>query len=113
MRRTQFAVVPASARVSYGAQGEGWHATIADLERPPNMSDATMFLACYVMISRARSFDGLLFLRLAKRSELGIGAPQHLLDEVNRLLVVEKSSTAALKAYLERICGGMCFVYLG
>ena len=52
------------------------------------------------MLTRARSLQGLLILRLPKREDLTRGAPKHLVAEVNRLLRLEKSSTAALKRRL-------------
>eukprot|EP00973_Karenia_brevis_P042010 5816312-Karenia_brevis.AAC.1 len=70
VRRTQFSVAPASSRIVYNAQGEGFDAIIVDLARPPSMSAEVHWLACYVMLSRARSLEGLLILRLASRSEL-------------------------------------------
>ena len=57
VRRTQFQVIPASTRVVYGAQGEGWDAASVDLARPPNMKKFIHWLACYVMLSRVRSLD--------------------------------------------------------
>ena len=35
VRRTQFEVLPADARIVYSAQGEGFDATIADMEKHP------------------------------------------------------------------------------
>ena len=42
------------------------------------------------MLSRARTLEGLLILRPATFEELNRGAPQYLLDEVDRLLSLEK-----------------------
>ena len=53
------------------------------------------------MISRARSLDGLLLARLAERSELEAGAPQYLLDEIDRLLKLERQSSADRRKYLQ------------
>ena len=100
VRRTQFAVIPASARVSYGAQGETWDAVVGDVRRPPGMSDEILWLSCYVIISRARTLEGLLFTRLCERKELEAGAPKYLVEEIDRLLHLEQTSTKALYAYL-------------
>ena len=101
VRRTQFAVVPASARVSYGAQGEQWDAVVGDLRRPPRMSSDLLWLSNYVIISRARSLEGLLFTRLCEKEELEQGAPRYLVEEVERLLQLERHSTIALLGYLK------------
>ena len=103
IRRVQFAVLPADTRVVYGAQGENWDATIPDMKKPPSMDDGTHWLACYVMLSRARTLEGLLILRPATYAELNRGAPQYLLDEVDRLLKLEKASTEDLKEYIENL----------
>ena len=100
IRRSQFRVVPASARVVYAAQGESWDAVVADLARPPRVSVSVHWHGCYVVISRARSLEGLLLLRLATRAELGKGAPEYLIKELDRLLALEKESTDTLQRYL-------------
>ena len=90
VKRVQFPVFDASVRIVYGAQGEDFKAVVADLERPHDMSADLFWLACYVMISRAQSLDGLLFTRLCARTALERGAPKYLLNEVDRLLEIEK-----------------------
>ena len=74
-------MVPASVRTVYAAQGESWYAVIADMKKPPRMSPDLHWLACYVMISRARTMEGLLLLRLPQREELNQGAPPHLMSD--------------------------------
>ena len=86
-------VAPADTRIVYGAQGETFDAVVADMQRPPRMDRDTYWLACYVMISRARSLDGFLVLRPAVLKELSRLPPQYLLDEIDRLLSLESSST--------------------
>ena len=103
VRRIQFPVVPADVRTVYGAQGENWDAIIADMERPPNMVVGTHWLACYVMISRARTLEGLLILRPATFAELNRGAPEYLVKEIDRLLRMEQTSTDDLRKYLEKL----------
>eukprot|EP00973_Karenia_brevis_P067150 9338084-Karenia_brevis.AAC.1 len=64
------------------------------------MSAEVHWLACYVMLSRARSLAGLLILRLATRSELSAGAPSYLIDAVERLLQLERDSTGKVRDHL-------------
>eukprot|EP00973_Karenia_brevis_P027774 3828243-Karenia_brevis.AAC.1 len=64
------------------------------------MSAEVHWLACYVMLSRARSLEGLLILRLASRSELSAGAPSYLVDAVERLLQLERDSMGKVRDHL-------------
>ena len=103
VQRLMLPLVPASVCIVYGAQAEGWPAVVADLERPPHMSPETHWLANYVILSRAFDIDGLLLLRNTTRASLEAGAPQYLLDEINRLLQLERQSTALVSQELEKI----------
>ena len=103
IKRVQFPVTDASVRIVYSAQGDEYDACVVDLAKPHQMSDEVFFLASYVMISRAKSLDGLLITRLCERAALERGAPQYLLDEVDRLLGLERQSNSALKAYLQKV----------
>ena len=85
VRRTCFSATPADTITVYAAQGGTFHAVIADMHRPPSENFAKHWLACYVMMSRARSMDGFLVLRPATRAELETRPPQYLLDELQRL----------------------------
>ena len=87
-------VTPADTVTVCAAQGGTYGAVIADMERPKTLSANLHCLACYVMISRARSLDGLLILRPATRVELDHRPPQYLLDEIDRLLRLEHISHA-------------------
>lgn len=100
IRRTGFTVVSASARIVYSAQGEQYDATLPDLAVPPGMQPGVHWLACYVMLSRATSLDGLLILRLATREQLSAGPPAYLREAVDRLLVLERQSAATLHTQL-------------
>ena len=100
IRRVQFSVVPASARIVYNAQGEGFYAAVVDLARPPNMSEDVHWLASYVMLSRARTLEGLLILRLATRQQLSRGAPSYLVEAIDRLLELERTSAVMMRAHL-------------
>ena len=67
------------------------------------MDDTTHWLANYVMLSRATSMDGLLILRRCQRRQLTTGAPQFLVDELERLCKLERASTFKLKARLGKL----------
>ena len=103
VRRTQFPVLPADTRIVYGAQGETFDAVVVDMVRPPRQDKATHWLACYVMLSRARSIDGLLVLRPATFDELSSSPPPYLSAEMDRLAQLENASTDALWAYLQSL----------
>ena len=100
VRRTSFLVMPADTLTVYAAQGSTFDAVIADMQRPPNLDHAKHWLACYVMLSRARSIEGFLLLRPAAKKELENRPPQYLLDELARLSSLERSSTHELRDYL-------------
>ena len=85
VRRTTFKVLPADTITVYTAQGGTFDAVVADMQRPPNLPTSNHWLACYVMISRAKDINGFLVLRPATRKELESRPPQYLLDELQRL----------------------------
>ena len=103
VRRTSFMASPADTITVYAAQGSTYDAVIADMQKPPNLGFAQHWLACYVMLSRARSLDGFLVLRPATREELSATPPQFLLDEIDRLAQLEESSLPELIAYIESL----------
>lgn len=105
IRRTHFQVLPADARVVHSAQGGRIETSVIDVAKPPSMSEEEHWLANYVMLTRARSLEGLLILRLPNRESLKRGAPKHLVAGVNRLLRLEITSTAALKRRLALLEG--------
>ena len=100
VRRTSFLVMPSDTITVYAAQGSTFDAVIADMQRPPNMNKGTHWLACYVMLSRARTLDGLLVLRPATRPELSARPPQYLLTELDRLAKLEAESHEELTNYI-------------
>jgi len=55
------------------------------------------WLMLYVILSRATSLEGFLALRLPTQEELLSRPPQYLLDEIDRLLQLEKSTTKELE----------------
>ena len=67
------------------------------------MDAATFWLACYVMISRARTIEGFLVLRPATRKELSAKPPQYIVNEISRLLDLEKSSLSELRNYIRKV----------
>ena len=71
--------------------------------RPPQMSSDIYWLACYVMLSRPRSLEGLLILRLPLKEDIGRRPPKYLLDEIDRLLALEKQTTSGLRKYLKQL----------
>ena len=89
IRRTTFQVLPADTIIVYGAQGGTFDAVIADMKKPPSMDSDTHWLACYVMLSRSRSLEGLLILRPALLSELSRPPPAFLKKELERLANLE------------------------
>ena len=98
VRRTTFQVLPADTMIVYGAQGGTFDAVVADMKRPPNMTAETHWLACYVMLSRSRSLEGLLILRLSRRTELSQKPPEFLRNELARLERQEECR-GSLKVY--------------
>jgi hypothetical protein len=92
VRRSQFALLPSDTKVVHGAQGETYEAVIVDMHRPPRLDLDTYWLACYVMLSRATSLEGFLMLRPALKRDLDRMPPQYLLDEIDRLLALEKNA---------------------
>ena len=105
IRRTQFALLPSDTKVVHGAQGDTYGAVVADMPRPPHMDPDTHWLACYVMISRATSLEGFLVLRPAAKADLDRTPPRYLLDEVDRLLGLEKTCTRRLAKYVRSLQG--------
>ena len=70
VRRTTFFAHPADTITVYAAQGGTFDAVIADMSRPPNFDNGKHWLACYVMLSRAKSLEGFLVLRPATLKDL-------------------------------------------
>ena len=114
VRRTQFRVLPADTRVVYGAQGETMKAGVVDMQKPPIMNDDIFWLACYVMMSRVTSIDGLLVLRPAsseqneksekiERGLLSRPPPAYLVAEHDRLQQLECASTKTLWEHLRSL----------
>ena len=102
-KRQSFLVTPADTVTVYTAQGGTYDAIVADMQRPPYQPLAMHWLACYDMISKARSLGGFLVLRPATRKELSAGLPQYLVDELDRLRRLEKESHKDLVKYIESL----------
>ena len=105
IKRSQFAVLPSDTKIVYAAQGETYEAMVADMLKPPLMSYDIYWLACYVMLSRAKSLEGFLVLRPALKADLDRKPPQDLVDEIDRLLALEKTCTRKLAKYLKSLHG--------
>ena len=95
--------VPAAVRTVHISQGGEWDAIIADCSRPPKMDLLSQWLANSVMLSRATTLEGLLLLRLPPRSFFSLGAPAHIVEELERLHNVEKASQERLAAYVRSL----------
>ena len=85
---------------AYAAQGNAWHAVIVDLMRPPRITPTIFWLSIYVMLSRAYTISGLLILRMPQRADMDIKPPQHLMDEIDRLLDLEQAALSTASARL-------------
>ena len=103
VRRTSFLATPADTVTVYAAQGSTYDAVVADMQRPPSFDLAKHWLACYVMLSRARTLEGFLVLRPATRTELSARPPKYLLDELDRLMRLGESSLSELVSYIEEL----------
>ena len=86
-RRLQYALIPASVHTLYAAQGDAWYAVLVDLAKPPVISrkdkehaNKLFWLAIYVLISRARSLNGLLILRLPVLEDFNCGPPVYIIE---------------------------------
>lgn len=101
--RTALLASPADAITVYAAQGNTYYAVIADMQKLPNHNPAQYWLACYVMLSRARSLDGLLIPRPATRKELSAKPPKYLPDEIERLQHLERTSLQEIVVYIESL----------
>ena len=103
VRRTQFLAVPAAVRTVHLSQGEEWDAVVGDCSQPPKTDRSLQWLANYVILSRAKTLEGLLLLRLPPRSFFSVGAPAHIGDELERLHEVEVASQKRLSAYVQTL----------
>lgn len=103
VRRTSYLLTPADTIITYGAQGSTFDAVIIDMRRPPCMPSDEHWLACYVMLSRSKSLEGLLILRPALRSELARKPPAYLLAELDRLRQLEEDSFPELVQRIARL----------
>ena len=100
IRRTSLLVMPADTLTVYAAQGQTFEAVVADMQKPPSLESTKHWLACYVMLSRAKSLEGFCVLRPATRTELSHKPPQYLIDELDRLSRVENACLQELVDYI-------------
>jgi len=108
IKRRGYQVTPADTRIDYGAQGEGWHAVVGDLARPPTVTARAHWVHMYVILSRARSLEGFLAVRLPEREDMNARPPVYLMEEIERLCRLEKESTKRLHQYLKDLEGRRC-----
>ena len=107
VQRSQLPLTSASSRIVYGAQGESFKATIADLQCPPKMDPHIFWLALYVMLTRAKSLEGLLLLRLPDRAALSAGPPASVTDEITRLQGLHAGTCQHLHAAMPQYFDGL------
>ncbi|CAK0855377.1 unnamed protein product [Prorocentrum cordatum] len=101
-----FGIVPKEPSPTTGVQQGGTYpAVVADMKKPPSMDADTHWLACYVMLSRPVSVEGLLILRPATRRELSRPPPKFILDEITRLADMETASLDELIQILQDLKG--------
>ena len=106
VQRSQLPLTSASSRIVYGAQGESFTATIADLSCPPKMDAHIFWLALYVMLTRSKSLEGLLLLRLPDRAALSAGPPTSVTAEINRLEDLHAGTCKRLHAAMPQYFNG-------
>lgn len=103
VRRSQFPLEWASADVVHGAQSGQWPAVIADPERAPRDKPELHWLSVYVALSRAEDIAGLLLLRGTTREALETRPPDYLVAEIDRLLMLARTSHTRLQRELFRL----------
>jgi len=92
VERLQIPVSCAAVLTAYGLQGTTVDGIFLDLKRPPGMTRDEHWMACYVLLSRARTLDQVLIYRLCRKAHLEGGPPQHIQAEKVRLRVIEKQT---------------------
>lgn len=83
IRRTQVPILPAFAMTAHRAQGQTMERVIVDLESCQGTE------APYVMVSRAKSLDGLLVLRPFKSTKIACALSQESRTEKKRLQILD------------------------
>ena len=107
VKRTQFSLVPGNAVIVYGAQGESYDCAIADLGVPPGQDVHLYWLAMYVMLTRCKSLDGILLLRLPSRQAFEAGAPEYIKKEITRLASLHTQTMKRLQRNLTDVLGAL------
>ena len=107
VRRTQFAMVPANVVIVYGAQGESYDTAIADLGVPPSQDEHLFWLAMYVMLTRCKTLEGLLLLRLSSKKAFQAGAPEYVKHEMARLAKLHTCTMQRLHVNLTEALGAL------
>ena len=91
----------------YGAQGESYDCAIADLGVPPGQDIHLYWLAMYVMLTRCKSLDGILLLRLPSRQAFEAGAPEYIKHEIKRLAGLHTKTMQRLQRNLTEKLGAL------
>ncbi len=100
-------MVPANVVIVYGAQGESYDMAIADLGVPPAQDENLFWLAMYVMLTRCKTLDGLLLLRLPSRKAFEAGAPDYVKQEMARLAKLRTATMKRLHQNLTKALGAL------
>ena len=91
-RRRAFPLVPTSCITDYKSQGSGFANVVLDLHYPPD-GRSDYALAAYVMLSRAKTLDGIRILRDFDGERLKSKFPEFIKTEWTRLCSLSESFT--------------------
>ena len=94
---------PSAVRTVHISQAEEWDAVVGDCSETPRSTLAEQWLANYVILSRAKTLEGLLLLRLPPRNFFSVGAPAHNVEELELLHEVEVASQKRLSDYIRSL----------
>ncbi len=100
-------MVPANVVIVYGAKGESFETAICDLGVPPSQDENLFWLAMYVMLTRCKTLDGLLLLRLPSREAFEAGAPDYVKQETARLAKLRTATMGRLHRNLTKALGSL------
>ena len=96
MERLQFPVANADVMLDYTLQGQTVPGIMLDMLRPPRMSRDEHWLSMLVFVSRAETLENVKVLRLCEKKDLEGGPPQFLLQEIDRVKLLEENTIQRL-----------------
>ena len=85
MKRTQFAIAPATAKTNHSLQGSTADPGLIAHWATPSVSETSSWLSKYVILSRVRRLSCLLSTDLPFRAEFEAGPPEDLKEKINGL----------------------------